>query len=102
MFLGFNILVAWPLFSFNLELSKNIKKLQQIKQKRYVVKEKSFLLTLLSFFQNEGIIFLWRQSMDLNFLKVVLCVNWSIISSLILKITTVKYIAIKTAVGINH
>lgn len=102
MFLAFDILVAWPLSGFNLELSKKKKNIAVNKPKRYVVKEKSFLLTLLSFFQNEGIIFLWRQSMDLNFLKVVLCVNWSIISSLILKITTVKYIAIKTAVGINN
>lgn len=50
MFLAFDILVAWPLSGFNLELSKKKKEvLQQIKPKRYVVKEKSFLLTLLSF-----------------------------------------------------
>lgn len=40
--------------------------------------------------------------MDLNFLKVVLCVNWSIIFSLILKIIIVKYIVIKMVVGINY
>lgn len=58
MFLAFDILVAWPLSGFNLELSKRKKiNIAVNKPKRYVVKEKSFLLTVLFFFQNEGIIF---------------------------------------------
>lgn len=51
MFLAFDILVAWPLSGFNLELSKKKKKINIAvnKPKRYVVKEKSFLLTFLFF-----------------------------------------------------